>query len=234
MQKCYKCKSEKHITEFSKNQKKCKACERLYREENKEKRRLVKKEYYERNKSAISERRKNHYESNKEQYSENKKEYSRRNKKKISESGAKYYQLNKERIIQNVLIYRNENKDKLREKKKEYVKLKKATNPLFKFKISVRGVIRNSFKRRKGVYNKKLRTEEILGCSISDFNNYIESKFTEGMSFSNHGEWHLDHIIPMATAKTEEEVIKLNHYTNFQPLWAVDNLKKGKRIINEN
>ena len=51
------------------------------------------------------------------------------------------------------------------------------------------------------------------------------------MTLENHGEWHLDHIIPLAIAKTEEEIIKLNHYTNFQPLWAIDNLKKGAKIL---
>jgi hypothetical protein len=52
------------------------------------------------------------------------------------------------------------------------------------------------------------------------------------MSFENHGKWHLDHIVPISSAKTEEEVIALNHHTNFQPLWAFDNLSKGNRIVN--
>ena len=50
------------------------------------------------------------------------------------------------------------------------------------------------------------------------------------MSWDNHGEWHLDHIIPMASATNEKEVIKLNHYTNFQPLWAEENLQKSDKI----
>lgn len=52
------------------------------------------------------------------------------------------------------------------------------------------------------------------------------------MTFENHGEWHLDHIIPLASAINEEDIIKLNHYTNFQPLWSKENLKKGSKIIN--
>jgi len=50
------------------------------------------------------------------------------------------------------------------------------------------------------------------------------------MSFKNHGEWHLDHIYPVSLAKSEEEIIKLNHYTNFQPLWAKENIRKGNRL----
>jgi hypothetical protein len=55
--------------------------------------------------------------------------------------------------------------------------------------------------------------------------------FTEGMCWENQGEWHLDHIIPISSAQTEEEIFKLNHYSNFQPLWAEDNIKKGNKIL---
>jgi hypothetical protein len=72
----------------------------------------------------------------------------------------------------------------------------------------------------------------MIGCSPQEFREYIESKFSEGMSWDNYGPrgWHLDHIIPLASAKNINEAIKLNHYTNLQPLWAEDNCKKGCRI----
>jgi hypothetical protein len=75
-------------------------------------------------------------------------------------------------------------------------------------------------------------TEEILGCDIDFFAEYISSKFQEGMSLENHGQygWHLDHIIPLASATTEEEIYKLNHHTNFQPLWWQENLSKGDKL----
>ena len=60
---------------------------------------------------------------------------------------------------------------------------------------------------------------------------HLESKFTEEMSFDNYGKWHIDHIIPISSAKTEEDIIRLNHYTNFQPLWAVDNLRKSNKVF---
>ena len=51
------------------------------------------------------------------------------------------------------------------------------------------------------------------------------------MSWDNRAEWHLDHIIPISFAETEEEVIILNHYTNFRPLWSNANLIKSNKII---
>ena len=52
------------------------------------------------------------------------------------------------------------------------------------------------------------------------------------MNWNNQGEWHIDHIIPLASASTEEELLKLCHYRNLQPLWAKDNLEKQAKIPN--
>jgi hypothetical protein len=78
---------------------------------------------------------------------------------------------------------------------------------------------------------KSKKTSEILGCTFEDFKIYLESKFDENMNWENQGTyWHLDHIIPISSAQTEQEVYKLNHYTNFQPLYWLDNLKKSNKI----
>lgn len=100
---------------------------------------------------------------------------------------------------------------------------------VYRFARITQRAIRDGFKR-KG-YNKTNRTQEILGCSYEEFREYIQSKFQIGMTFDNYGDWELDHIIPISTASTLEEVKKLNHYTNFQPLWKEDNRKKGNKII---
>jgi hypothetical protein len=71
----------------------------------------------------------------------------------------------------------------------------------------------------------------MLGVSYPEFISYFERLFVEGMSWDNHGEWHIDHIIPLSSVNTEEELIKLCYYTNLQPLWAEDNLKKGSKIF---
>ncbi len=115
-----------------------------------------------------------------------------------------------------------------------YVKVRSSTDPIFKLKKGIRCLISQSFKRTcEGTYKKEERSVELLGCTLEFFMKHIQDKFTEGMTQENYGEWHLDHIIPLATAKTREDVVKLNHYTNFQPLWAKDNLAKGAKIINK-
>ena len=60
---------------------------------------------------------------------------------------------------------------------------------------------------------------------------HLELQFVDGMSWDNRSEWHIDHIIPLSSAKTDEEIYKLCHYTNLQPLWAEDNLKKSNKIL---
>jgi hypothetical protein len=81
-------------------------------------------------------------------------------------------------------------------------------------------------------YTKTDKTKNILGCSLSEFKNYISSKFVDGMSFDNYGKWHLDHIKPCASFDLTCPVQQLAcfHYSNLQPLWAKDNLKKGDKI----
>ena len=73
---------------------------------------------------------------------------------------------------------------------------------------------------------KNSKTESIIGCSISEFMLYIESKFEPWMTFENRGlyngefdyGWDIDHIVPISTANTEDDVVRLNHYSNLQPL----------------
>ena len=73
---------------------------------------------------------------------------------------------------------------------------------------------------------------EYLGCNIEVFKKQIEQQFTEGMSWENYGEWHIDHKIPLKYKKTPlEEDIQRLHYTNTQPMWASENMSKGCRYI---
>jgi hypothetical protein len=109
----------------------------------------------------------------------------------------------------------------------EWCKNRKKNDPIFKLSHSIRNLILGSFKRAcNGKFNKSQHTQEILGCTLEEFIQHLESQFVEGMALENHGEWEIDHIIPISSGKTEEEILKLNYYTNFQPLWKEDNRKK--------
>jgi hypothetical protein len=128
--------------------------------------------------------------------------------------------------------YNQINKTKKSEYARVYIKGRLKKDNLYKLTHYTRHLIHASFKRAcKGSAGRKNKTEDILGCSFEELMIYLKDKFKEDMSFDNYGKWHIDHIIPISSAKTEEEIIKLNHYTNFQPLWAVDNLRKSNKVF---
>lgn len=107
--------------------------------------------------------------------------------------------------------------------------LREGRDPVFKLKRKMRNALRHSFKR-KG-YSKDTQSQKILGGDWNVVKEHFESLFTEGMNWDNMGKWHIDHIIPLSIAKTEEEIIKLCNYKNLQPLWGEDNLKKSDNIL---
>jgi hypothetical protein len=150
-----------------------------------------------------------------------------------SRKKSKHFRLNNhERALREVREWKNKNKNHINEYSKKYYHNRKEHDILFIFNKRVRGVIISSFRRAcDGRYIKGNKTEEILGCNFFEFMSYIENQFKEGMSFDNHGEWELDHKIPVSSANSEDEIIKLNHYTNFQPLWKLENRLKSDKII---
>ena len=85
-------------------------------------------------------------------------------------------------------------------------------------------------------YNKEMASTEYLGCDIKTFKAHIEAQFKDGMTWENHGEWHIDHKIPLkykhnGETPSLEEVAKRLHYTNTQPMWASENIAKGNRYV---
>lgn len=120
--------------------------------------------------------------------------------------------------------YYAKNRERLYEKHKKRL----AEDDMYRFTAMVRKKVQTAFTRRRVL--KQKQTIEILGCSIEQFRKHIASQFKEGMSFANYGKWQLDHIIPLSTAKTVEEVEKLCHYTNYQPLWAEENRQKSNKL----
>ncbi len=147
-------------------------------------------------------------------------------------SSKEYITKNSEKIYENKKEYIKNNMRKILDRQNKWVKNKKKTDEGFRILCNIRNRLGRYFKS-KGTKKISKRTIEMIGCSCSELREHIEKKFTEGMNWNNYGKngWHVDHIIPLSSAKNEEEMIKLNHYTNLQPLWAIDNIKKGKKII---
>lgn len=115
-----------------------------------------------------------------------------------------------------------------RQRQLAYLKARRQEDPIYAETIRVRNLVSGAFKR-SGM-RKPARTEAILGCSLQFFRGHIELQFQRGMTWANRHLWHIDHITPLATAKTEADVIALNHFTNLRPLWALDNLAKSDTV----
>ena len=106
-----------------------------------------------------------------------------------------------------------------------------ANNRLARIRNSIVALI-DSYALRKE-YSGNKTVWEILGCDFDTFIEYIEGKFLDGMTFENHGKgkdkWSFDHIEPISNSKSDEDFERLNHYTNFQPMWSADNIRKGNK-----
>lgn len=216
MKACSRCKGSYNIQLFRKNRNKkdglhsqCKACELEYRNRTREDRLVKSKAYYVRNRDLFSSKHKLYRSKNKEILKAYRANYRRANVVKEAIWKGSWYTKNVKNIS--------------RKAKERY-----RTDYFHALKSRVRHRTREAFKRAKIV--KPNKTHILLGCTYSTLMRHIESLFTSGMTWENRGKWHIDHIIPLASATNEEELIKLCHYTNLQPLWAVDNLRKGSKI----
>lgn len=140
-------------------------------------------------------------------------EYRINNRNKIREKDRLYYHKTVDQRKQYAKQYRENNKSIRNEKER----IRKQNDPLYKLSCCLRTLVIQSIKR-KG-YKKNTKTESILGCDWFTFKQYIENQFDDNMSWSNQGTyWDIDHIIPTSSAITEEDIIRLNHYTNLRPL----------------
>lgn len=158
-------------------------------------------------------------------------------KKKCAKDGYKsqckscikaYREANKDKIKAQNKSYREANKDKRSAYQNSYIRQRRKSDPLYKLKHNLRSRTSLAFKN-KG-YSKNTKTQEMLGVDWEVSKTHIERQFKKGMSWDNYGDWHIDHIIPLASANTEKRLKELCHYTNLQPLWAEDNLSKKDNI----
>ena len=158
------------------------------------------------------------------------KKYRSNNKELIVSRRVSYYNKNRDDIIRKTTNYSKNNQEWQKEYINKYMRNRMKIDPLFKLQSVLRSRINNAFK--SSTWDKNTKTHLTLGCDYLTAFKHLERKFTIGMNWENQGEWHIDHVIPLSSATTKEELIKLCHYTNLQPLWAFDNLSKGNKIHN--
>jgi hypothetical protein len=141
----------------------------------------------------------------------------------------KWKKNNPDKTKETLNAWKKVNKDKINEINKKYNKNKYNKDLNFRIRCVLRGRLNNSLKNNY----KSARTEKLLGCTIPELKAHLEKQFLPEMSFDNYGEWHIDHIKPCALfdLSISEEQAKCFHYTNLQPLWAIDNLRKGSKLI---
>lgn len=152
------------------------------------------------------------------------------NKDKIIAKTIEYYHTNKEWLNPIRKKWRKENHKDIMEQKRIYMNKRRSESVEFRMLENIRRRV-NSFLKAE---DKSDRTMELVGCDMETFRAHIESLFTEGMSWDNYGMhgWHLDHVTPCASfdLSDPEQQKRCFHYTNTQPLWALDNLIKGDRM----
>ena len=172
-----------------------------------------------------------YYLNNKKKLDAANKEYNRKNKKRIRKRQREWYQENRGRILKEHKQWRQNNKGW----HTTYMRERRRNDSVFRI---TRNMGAGMWACLKGV-RKNSRTFSYIDKSPEELMNYLEKQFTEGMSRENYGEWHVDHIRPLASfefdkykegsAEFEALLGEAWHYTNLQPLWAADNISKGAK-----
>jgi len=219
---CNVCDMEKPISEFHKDKtkkggyrNKCKTCQSTY----------IKK-YYKDNKEILTKKNKEWRKNNHHSIIERNKDWKKNNPDKYKKIQRKYVM---------------KNKDKILEYRREYEKKRKSEDPVFKLRCYLARTISDVI--RENNFKKKSKTCEILGCSFKGFKKYLESQFEDWMNWDNYGNpkdgilepnksWDIDHIIPISLAETEDDIIRLNHYSNLRPLCSYYNRNIKRNDIN--
>jgi hypothetical protein len=174
-----------------------------------------------------------------------KREYRQENKEKIAAQDRKYRQENKEKITANKREYRQENKEEIAAYQREYRqehredrnardRKRRKNDPVYAITKRLRCRMWNAVKRA-GLDKKCDSSSELLGISYQGLKEWLEPQFTEGMTWENRSDWHVDHIVPCdafdMTVETNQRICFW--YKNLQPMWANDNIQKSNTYTEE-
>jgi hypothetical protein len=168
------------------------------------------------------------YAANSEAAKQRAKEWVAANPERAKTRAAAYYEANASKIKAASAAWQSANRDRVRIRRRRYKQDRCQKDPVFDLECRLRRRTHRAFSDQK--YRKTSPTSRMLGCSWEEARAHIEALFVDGMSWDNRSRWHIDHSMPLASAKTEEELVALCHYTNLQPLWAEDNHAKGCKL----
>lgn len=231
MKTCSTCKLEKSIDSFGKDRSRrdglrtyCKSCAKIHRQNSAPKIKIWK----DANRESINQYLRNYYRDNKESRLQIEKAFRQENPELMRERRRANYEANKAAILARNREYQLKNPDKIKAIKTAWGNAKLKSCPLHALKRRYRSRVRMAL--IKGGFQRESTTAQLLGCSWECMRDHLESRFLNGMGWHNMRLWHIDHITPLSSAKDSEEVARLCHYTNLQPLWAKDNLSKGSRM----
>ena len=201
---------------------------KAYNERNKDRIKIRSKVYNEKNKEKIKEQKKAYRERNKDKFIEYKKDWRKSNRERLLVKGKTYYETNKEIIKIKNKNYRS--RQEVKQKRNDALRLRRKNDIQYRLNFMLRKRLTTAIKNNQ----KSGSAVKDLGCTIEELKQYLESKFSPGMTWDNHGlnGWHIDHIKPLVSfdLTDRKQLLEACHYTNLQPLWAKDNLSKSDKI----
>jgi hypothetical protein len=227
-----------------KNKEKTAKYQSEYREVNRDKLSEYKKKYHEENAEMIAQKAKAQYEKDPQKYKDKCKKYYNDNKEVICEKVKTYRVENADKIVNYHVDYCERNSEKIKERKKKYyvdnkeqikrykatyMRERRQTDIEFKITCNLRTRLRDAVKRD----TKSAPTLDLLGCNVDTLKEHLEAGFDDKMTWDNYGTyWHVDHIRPCASFDLTDPVQQREcfHWSNLQPLEAIENIRKGAKL----
>jgi hypothetical protein len=167
---------------------------------------------------------------NSAQEAENKRRWKTNNTKCESEKTRQWKLDNAQRERENNRRWYRQNKESELEKNRRYRAHRRAHDPVYKLTLRARKLVKKAFSQAG--WDKNSKTQEILGCDFRILQAHLiaTAKRNYGGKYFPKRKYEIDHIVPLSTAKTEEDVVRLNHHTNLQFLLKQHNRAKGNKI----
>jgi hypothetical protein len=216
---CSNCHACKPVALFWKKRNQCKVC-----------RAAIKRKCYQKNKEKVAARRREYRQEHREEIAAYNREYRQENKEKFAAYNREYGQEHKETIAARRRKYCQEHREEINATRRE----RYAKDPAYAMKFRLRNRMASAVKAA-GLDNKCASTIELLGISPQGLKEWLEAQFTEGMTWENRSDWHVDHRVPCDAFDLSDETNQriCFWYKNLQPMWAEENMEKSNKYNDE-